>query len=300
MLRKLINYQSFLKRTCSMRKIAIFVAILLFVLSTPLLADILGTDINGKPVILRSDGTWFYIKGDVNVKICHDYANDAIAQQRANLSRGCGFAGVRWHLDYNKHYKGCLMSGAQWSVRETNLRKNALNLCKICRDYANDAIAQQRANLSRGCGFAGVRWHLDYNKHYKGCLMSGAQWSVGETNIRKNALNLCAKTPSSPPPVGGVLPISVQELTNTVWQFGRGDGSVISKQFRLLPDGRIGGYSHPNESRWGIEGNMLVFYHSSGKHATHFTSFRKGNGRWVISGPFPFAGNGTHVLRQMP
>ena len=129
MLRKLINYQSFLKRTCSMRKIAIFVAILLFVLSTPLLADILGTDINGKPVILRSDGTWFYIKGDVNVKICHDYANDAIAQQRANLSRGCGFAGVRWHLDYNKHYKGCLMSGAQWSVRETNLRKNALNHC---------------------------------------------------------------------------------------------------------------------------------------------------------------------------
>ena len=93
-----------------MRKTAILVAVLLFVFSTPLLADIRGTDINGKPVILRSDGTWFYIKSDVNAKICSDYANDAIAQQRANLSRGCGFAGVRWHLDYNKHYNKCTQS----------------------------------------------------------------------------------------------------------------------------------------------------------------------------------------------
>lgn len=195
MLRKLISYQSFLKRTCSIRKIAILLSILLFVLSTPVLADIRGTDINGKPVILRSDGTWSYINLG---KTCRDYANRAISQQRNNQSRGCGFAGVRWHLDYNKHYNGCMRSGAQWSVRETNLRQNALNTCsktggktKICQAYANNAIAQQRANLNRGCGFAGGLWHLDYKTHHKWCMLVSAQARGKATNDRRDALARC-------------------------------------------------------------------------------------------------------------
>lgn len=208
MFRKLINYQSFLKKTCRMRKISILPAVLLFVLSTPVLADIRGTDINGKPVILRSDGTWSYINpGGGDAKTCRDYANRAISQQRDNQSRGCGFAGVRWHLDYNKHYNGCMRSGAQWSVRETNLRQNALNTCsktggktKICQAYANNAIAQQRANLNRGCGFAGGLWHLDYKTHHKWCMLVSAQARGKATNDRRDALNRCTKTPPPPPP----------------------------------------------------------------------------------------------------
>ena len=209
MLRKLISYQSYLKMTCSIRKIAILLSILLFVLSTPVLADIRGTDINGKPVILRSDGTWSYINpGGGDAKTCRDYANRAISQQRNNQSSGCGFAGVRWHLDYNKHYNSCMRSGAQWSVRETNLRQNALNTCsktggktKICQAYANNAIAQQRANLNRGCGFAGGLWHLDYKTHHKWCMLVSAQARGKATNDRLDALNRCTKTPPPPPPV---------------------------------------------------------------------------------------------------
>ena len=70
MLRKLIICQSFLKRTCSIRKIASLLSVLLFVLSTPVLADIRGTDITGKPVILRSDGTWSYINPGGDAKTC--------------------------------------------------------------------------------------------------------------------------------------------------------------------------------------------------------------------------------------
>jgi len=198
MLRKLISYQSYLKRTCSMRKIAILLAVLLFALSTPLMADIRGTDINGKPVILRSDGTWSYISGG-DAKICQAYANKAIAQQRENQRRGCGFAGVRWHLDYNKHYNGCMGSAAQWPVRETNLRQNALSTCsktggkaKICQAYANNAIAQQRENQRRGCGFAGGLWHLDYKTHHKWCMSVSVQARGKATNDRRNALNICS------------------------------------------------------------------------------------------------------------
>ena len=133
------------------------------------------------------------------------YANHAISQQRNNQSRGCGFAGVRWHLDYNKHYNGCMSSGVQWSVRETNLRQNALNTCsktggktEICQAYANNAIAQQRANLNRGCGFAGGLWHLDYQTHHKWCMLASAQARGKATNDRRDALNRCTEVGKYP------------------------------------------------------------------------------------------------------
>lgn len=95
------------------------------------------------------------------------------------------------------------------------------------------------------------------------------------------------------------IPFSREELTRMTWQFGRGDGSIIAQRIRLLPDGRIEGYYHPNESRWGIEGNTIVFYHSSGRPATRLNSFRQEGGRWVISGPFLLSNNITHVLREV-
>jgi len=52
----------------------------------------------------------------------------------------------------------------------------------------------------------------------------------------------------------------IRWLTDRVWQFGRGDGAVIAGGIRLRPGGKIEGYSHYNESRWGLEGNTLVFY----------------------------------------
>jgi tetratricopeptide (TPR) repeat protein len=99
------------------------------------------------------------------------------------------------------------------------------------------------------------------------------------------------------------LTIPYKELTSIEWQFGRGDGSVIGNM-KLLSQGRISGYTHPNETSWGYEGSNLIFYHESGKAATRFNSFKKENGKWVISGPFLLINNCTtsnciHVLREM-
>ena len=203
MLRKLINYQSSLKRTCSMRKIAILQALLLFVLSTPLLADIRGTDINGKPVILRSDGTWSYIsQGGSDAKTCRDYANHAILQQRTNLRVKCNYSGPRWHIDYNKHYNECMGSSAQWRVRETKIRSDALTRCtgpggtgrvKYCRNYANQAVAQQKTNLRLKCNYTGAFWHLNYNKHYDWCVNASTGKPAEQEKARRDALTRCKK-----------------------------------------------------------------------------------------------------------
>ena len=97
------------------------------------------------------------------------------------------------------------------------------------------------------------------------------------------------------------LPISKEELTSITWQFGRGDGSVISNNMHLNPDGTISGYSHPNEHRWGVEGNEILFYREDSQVATRFNTFETVGGKWVIQGPFmfPTSYNPIHVLKQL-
>lgn len=81
---------------------------------------------------------------------------------------------------------------------------------------------------------------------------------------------------------------SEQLLMNTVWQFGGGrDGStIIADRIRLLAGGRIEGYYHPNEARWGIEHGILVFYTECGEPSCRFTDVDRRDGRMTLSGKF--------------
>lgn len=106
----------------------------------------------------------------------------------------------------------------------------------------------------------------------------------------------------TPPPDedrGQALP-SDDVLTSRVWQFGRGDGTVLVAAMRLLPDGRIEGANNVNESRWAVAGGELLFFDAAGAVSTRFDAFRLEGGRWVISGPFLLWGDITHVLREVP
>lgn len=103
-------------------------------------------------------------------------------------------------------------------------------------------------------------------------------------------------------PVEEVKTTSREFLMAKVWQFSHGDGSVIAEEVRLRPNGRIdmGEYYHPNESRWGLEGASLVFYHESGEPSCRFTSVDIEHGKTVLSGPLLFDPGGAtqHVLRE--
>jgi len=91
----------------------------------------------------------------------------------------------------------------------------------------------------------------------------------------------------------------IRWLTDRIWQFGRGDGSVIANSIRLRPGGKIEGYSHYNESRWGLEGNTLVFYDGGGKPTCRFITVRTVSGGMVLSGPFLPNQKIIHVLREV-
>ncbi len=101
--------------------------------------------------------------------------------------------------------------------------------------------------------------------------------------------------------VVGVLtsPCHAQDLLDRTWQFGRGDGSVIAQKIRLLGDGTIEGYHHPNEHRWGLENGVVVFYHQDGRPTCRFDDRRLENGSTVLKGRFLLAGGIIHVLREV-
>lgn len=91
-------------------------------------ADIRATAVNGKPVILHDNGRWNYV-GIGDSQSCASFAKNAVAQQRLNQKRGCGFAGNAWHLNYNKHYNWCLNTTPTIRYNHTKSRQDALTRC---------------------------------------------------------------------------------------------------------------------------------------------------------------------------
>jgi hypothetical protein len=87
--------------------------------------------------------------------------------------------------------------------------------------------------------------------------------------------------------------------TNGSWSFRRGDGSTIAARLSLLPDGGIGGHSHPNESRWGFDGDVLTFFGADGAPTTRFSSRVRRNGLQVLLGTFLPDPRIRHVLAQL-
>lgn len=140
-----------------MFKLGVF--ILSFVLSITIsAADIGGTAANGKAVILHDDGTWDYVGGG-DPKSCKAYANNAIAQQRLNQKRGCGFAGEHWHLNYNKHYNWCLTITPTLRSQHTKSRQNALARC-------NSPVKKPQGS-SAGISAASDRDYVSNSEQYR-------------------------------------------------------------------------------------------------------------------------------------
>ncbi|MHA1537478.1 MAG: LCCL domain-containing protein, partial [Alphaproteobacteria bacterium] len=132
-------------------------------------------------------------------RICRNYAQNAVNQNRQNLRRRCGNSGGRWQSNYRAHYNWCLRANNNWRRRETNARSIALRRCRgaggnaarICRNYAQNAVNQNRQNLRRRCGYGGGRWQSNYRAHYNWCLRANNNWRQRETNARNIGLRRC-------------------------------------------------------------------------------------------------------------
>ncbi|NQU58519.1 MAG: hypothetical protein HQ513_14905 [Rhodospirillales bacterium] len=184
-----------------MRKSVFFLATVLFVFPTSLLADIYGTDANGRPVILRDNGTWSY-HSNPDENRCRQYAAVAVKQYGLNLSRKCGFAGRLWNANSGYHYNWCVSVRVADTQKGFRDRDNALKRCPTggggnaanenrCRQYANVAVKQYGLNLSRRCGFAGRLWNANTNYHYNWCMSVRVADTQQGFRDRDNALKRC-------------------------------------------------------------------------------------------------------------
>ena len=95
-------------------------------------------------------------------------------------------------------------------------------------------------------------------------------------------------------------PVLTREfLTTSDWTFLHGQGDIISPNVRLDPSGRIVGIDHPNEARWGLEDNILVFYHQDGQPSTRFTEMSREGGKITLSGRLLLTDETVyHVLKE--
>ena len=84
-----------------------------------------------------------------------------------------------------------------------------------------------------------------------------------------------------------------------IWQFARSDDSVIAEQIELLSNGSIQGYSHPNEARWGYDGDLLTFFAQSGVPSTRFTLRTEQHGKQVLSGVSLIDPSIRHLLSEV-
>ena len=103
---------------------------------------------------------------------------------------------------------------------------------------------------------------------------------------------------------GGALPPRPNPAVP--WRFLRSQAvdetngaSVIAPHIDLLTDGTIRGYSHPNESRWGFDGDILAFYAADGSPSTRFTYRMDKNGKQLLIGTFLFDPSIHHVLSEI-
>ena len=107
---------------------------LLAVSTVSLAQDKQGTDSQGNPVILRSDGTWSYLNN--SSAECKNYARQSIDQHQTNLNWQCGFNDLAWHGDYQRHYNYCVKATKGSYKAQTKQRQSALTQCSATTNAA--------------------------------------------------------------------------------------------------------------------------------------------------------------------
>ncbi len=78
--------------------------------------------------------------------------------------------------------------------------------------------------------------------------------------------------------------ITPEYLAGRVWRFCRRGGACAADGLRLLPDGRIEGYSNPNERAWLISDGVLAFVGEHGQVTTWFDHVAREGNRLTLFG----------------
>ncbi len=132
---------------------------------------------------------------------CDQYAKSAVDHNRQNIRRGCGYTGDRWHSSYQQHFDWCMEVDRAAADSEAGVRADDLARCgsggrgnrEFCRNYAKSAVKQNERNERRNCGFAGDRWHSNFEDHFRWCLDVERAAAESEANVRDDELRACRR-----------------------------------------------------------------------------------------------------------
>jgi hypothetical protein len=133
---------------------------------------------------------------------CRDYAEEAVQQNGENRRLACGLSGGRWTSDLRAHFNWCMSADRETRNGESDARRRALRRCReaggggadraeACRDYAEEAVAQQRENRRLSCGFTGGRWQSSSAGHYDWCMNASREDREAERRARARDLARC-------------------------------------------------------------------------------------------------------------
>lgn len=103
------------------------------------------------------------------------------------------------------------------------------------------------------------------------------------------------------PSIRHVLHEIPASLTMKRWHFWRRTDPpvALARQMMLMPNGTISGSSDPNESRWGYDGDTLVFQAADGRVSTRWEKMEARNGKLDFEGAFQFDTSIRHVLTEI-
>lgn len=155
-------------------------------------------------------------------ELCTEYATQALEQYRRAQELGCpGLNYPVWSMDFHHHYDWCRTASEEEVLAGGRLRADTLASCQPqtgqgtivgvapmadaaeaarvlmqqpCLDYAARAVAQQRENLRRGCGFIGPQWNAEPHDHFEWCTRGDNHLRAeSELHARQAALETCAE-----------------------------------------------------------------------------------------------------------
>ena len=132
---------------------------------------------------------------------CADYAEKAIEQQDANLSRRCRYRSGRWHGNYKTHYRWCMDSNSRRSGRETEVRAEKLRECRggrqvsdsRCDRYASTAMDILRQAREKDCRTPSRDWENDHERIYEWCQNNGRAQRKNVLEDAQSSLASCIR-----------------------------------------------------------------------------------------------------------
>jgi hypothetical protein len=195
--------------------------------------------------------------------VCNQYANDAVAAQRANVRReGCNLQGPAWSENWGNHFGWCRGQSAEVVASESKKRMDNLTECTqrpaYCRTYANAAISAQNVNASvPACNKQGPRWSTNFQAHYGWCLAVGRATAEAEHNAREAEVRDCSfrGAPPSPGTFGGVYIEGIELVRDAP----SGPGSVpLASNPTFLSQASLCGQWTANRARVNEQINALA------------------------------------------